>query len=119
MTFNSDHTTNLVQLGSSFPRTNFEMNFPESPHHTFTNLKKADWDSLNREAEDNFTLLKLLSPCRTGESSSVNSSTKQYIPQCNIPNLSPNLNDITKRLYIALDGHRSPCLIDPHIHELI
>ena len=39
-TLNSDHLPIIVQLRSSF-----QINLPEPHHRTFTNLKKADWDS--------------------------------------------------------------------------
>ena len=89
-----DHLSMLVQLGSSF-----EMNLPEPPHRNFTNLKKADWDSVIREAKASFTRLQLPSSCSTGESQFrkiLNSSSKHPMSQGHIHNMTPNLTDVMK-----------------------
>ena len=61
-TLDSDHQLIIVQLGNYF-----QMNFPEPLHRTFTGLKKADWDSFAREAEESFGRLELPSFSSTGE----------------------------------------------------
>ena len=65
--------------------------FPnEPPHRTFINLRKADWDSYTREAEESFTLMGQSSSCNTGEllfRKILNISAKHHIPQDHIPNV--------------------------------
>ena len=82
-THNSDHLSILVELGRSF-----EINFPEPPHQTFTNLKNADWDSFTREADESFQFHKILI-----------SSIKHHIPNMTL--------HFTKRLIFERDALRS------------
>ena len=48
----------------------------------------------------------------------LNSSAKHHIPQGHIPNMIPNLTEITKWRIIERDALRFYFPSDPHIHEL-
>ena len=92
----------------------------EPPHGTFTNLRKVDWDSYTREAEETFALLELPSSSSMSEKmfwKILNTSAKHRIPQGHILNMIPNVTEIAKRL-IKRDALRFSSLFDLHIQEL-
>ena len=115
-TLNSDHLPILILLGSTY-----STGFPEPPHRTFTNLKKADWGSFTSEIERRFSLLSPPSSCSTGEAQFrliLLRSAKHHIPTGHIPNMIPNLSDPTKSLISQRDTLRQLHPTDPHIHAL-
>ena len=101
-TLNSDHFPIFIHLGRAL-----SMFFPEPPHHTFTNFRKANWNSYTWETEEGFSNLELLSSCSTGEREFrrvITNASKKYIPRGHIPNNIPNLTDSSKRLIIERDS---------------
>ena len=93
------------------------MKFPEPPHRTFNNLKKADRDSFPRDVEESLALLELSFFCSTGEPQFrkiLNFFAKHHISQGHILNMTPNLTEITKRLINERDALSSSSPNDPH-----
>ena len=62
ITLNSDHLPVFIRLGGAF-----STDFPEHPHRTFTNLRRADWTSFTRVTEEGFSGLAPPSSCSAGE----------------------------------------------------
>ena len=97
------------------------MVFPEPPHHTFTNLRKANWSSYTWETEEGFSNLELPSSCSTGEKEFrrvITNAAKKHIPRGHIPNMIPNLTNTSKRLINERDSLRRLDPTDPHISAL-
>ena len=95
-TLNSDHLPILLHLGETLSTDS-----PQVPRISFTNLRKADWDSFTRETEEAFARLELPSSASTGEVQFRNillTSARHFIPTDHIPNYIPNLPDSTKQL---------------------
>ena len=61
-TLNSDHLPILLYLGGCFSSES-----PEIPRISYSNLKKADWESYTRSTEEAFARLELPSSACTGE----------------------------------------------------
>ena len=115
-TLNSDHLPILIHLGRAFA-----MVFPEPPHHTFTNFRKANWNSYTWETEEGFSNLELPTSCSTGEKELrrvINKASKKHIPRGHIPNMIPNLTNTSKRLINERDSLRRLDPTDPHISAL-
>ena len=97
------------------------MTCPEPPHRTFTNFKKADWNSYSRDTEEAFALLERPSSCKVGEKQFrhiLTQASKKHIPRGHIPNMIPNLSDTAKLLIRQRDQLRSLSPTDPHIRTL-
>ena len=91
---------------------------PRTPHHTFTNFRKANWDAFTRETEEAFYNLEgLPSSCSTGEKvfrEILAAASRKHIPRGHIPNLS----DTAKSLIRQRDTLRSQSPTDPLISTL-
>ena len=115
-TLNYDHLLILIQLGNAF-----SMDFPELPHRTYTNFRKANWDAFTRETEEAFYNLEgLHSSCSTGEvfREILAAASRKHIPRGHIPNCIPNLSDTDKSLIRQRDTLRTQSPTDPLIRTL-
>ena len=115
-TLNSDHLPIFIQLGRAF-----SMTFPEPPRRTFTNFRKARWDSYTWETEERFSNMELPSSCSTGEGSFrrvLTAAAHKHIPRGNIPHMIPNLTDSAKRLIDERDSLRRLDPTNPYISTL-
>ena len=115
-TLNSDHLPILIYLGGCFSTES-----PQPQRISYSNLKKADWDSFTRAAEETFALMELPSSAEAGETQLrkvLLTHAKHYIPTGYIPNYIPNLPDSTIRLIRERDQLRSTNPSDPQIHAL-
>ena len=116
-TLNSDHLPIIISLRGCFSTT-----VVEPPHITFSNIRKADWISFTREAEEAFARLgEEPSSCSAGEIQFrriLLTADKHHVPKGHVPHFIPNLPDSTKRLINERDSLRTSLPTDPHIHTL-
>ena len=115
----------LRPLTNDCPTRKFFLN--ENPINSlsliFTNLKKGELGLVHSCSGGIFRSTYLsstyLTHLPTGEPHPVpqnhNSSAKHHIPQGHIPNMIPNLTEISKRLIVERDALRSSSPSDPHI----
>ena len=115
-TLNSDHLPILIQLGGAFLTT-----FPEPPHRTFMNFRRANWDSFQEETEVAFALTEPPTTCGSGEKvfrRILTTAGKHHIPSGHVPFMIPGLSTTAKRLIEERDELRSSSHSDPRILEL-
>ena len=97
------------------------MDFPETPHRTFTNLRRADWTSFTRVTEEGFSGLAPPSSCSTGEGEFrriLSNASKHHIPRGHIHNMIPDLSQTAKLLIRQRDFYRSHLPTSPNIRML-
>ena len=115
-TLNSDHLPILIQLGGAFAST-----FPEPPHRTFINFRKANWEAFQEETEREFALLPPPSTCGTGEKAFrfiLSEAAKHHIPSGHIPKMIPRLSDRARELIRERDTIRANSRSNRRIHAL-
>ena len=96
----------------------FQINLSVPTHRTFTNLKKADWDSYTCKAEESFALPWLPPAARALFRKILNTSAEHHIPHGHIRNTIPNHTETAKTLIIERDALRSSSPSDTQIQEL-
>ena len=119
--FNSCPTGSVLSKNAPSHRTYTNHGIPNIFSMPCTNLKKADWDSYTREAEEFFALLGPPFSCSTGEllfRKILNTSAKHHIPQGHNINMITNLNETSKQLITERDTIRSSSPTDQQIQEL-
>ena len=104
-TLNSDHLPILIQLGGAFAST-----FPEPPHRTFINFRKANWEAFQGETEREFALLTPPSTCGAGEKAFrfiLSEAAKHHIPSGHVPNMIPRLSARAREIIRERDTLRA------------
>ena len=115
-TLNSDHLPILIQLGGAYSST-----FPEPPHRTFINFRKANWEAFQDETERAFALLAPPTTCGAGEKTFrriLATAAKHHIPSGHVPKMIPRLSDTAKRIIQERDSLRIRSRSDHRIVEL-
>ena len=114
-TLNSDHLPILVDLDGWFSEP------PPAGPCTYTNFRKADWETFTSETEHAFSNIPPPLSCDAGElifRKILLKATRRNIPRGKIPDFTPGLTEHARNMIAERDRLRAANPADESIHQL-